>query len=149
MKKETLLILGLPETATEEQVHDAIVNLNKKAEQVETLQLANVTAAVDAAIADRRITADKRDHFINLGKAAGLQSLTETLNLMQPARKPTDMLDLSNDNAGKQQPTGKQEYAKLSDVPEDKLLELRKDNPKEYSRLYKREYGIECPVIKE
>lgn len=149
MKKETLLILGLPETATEEQVHDAIVNLNKKAEQVETLQLANVAAAVDAAIADRRITSDKRDHFINLGKAAGFQSLTETLNLMQPTRKPTDVLDLSNDNAGKQQPTGKQEYAKLSDVPEDKLLELRKDNPKEYARLYKQEYGIECPVIKD
>lgn len=37
-------------------------------------------------------------------------------------------------------------YKKLSEVPGDKLLELREQQPDEYKRLYKAEYGMECEI---
>ena len=37
-------------------------------------------------------------------------------------------------------------YKKLSDVPQGELLALRKEQPEEYKRLYKEEYGMECEL---
>ena len=146
MNKETLLLLGLPEQATDEQVHSAVLAMKAKADTADSLQLANVTAAVDAAIAERRITADKRDHFINLGKTSGFKCLSDTLAMMQPARKPNDVVHLNNDKpAGGA--AGKAEYKKLSDVPENEVMSLRNDKPDEYARLYEAEYGVKCPKL--
>lgn len=147
MKKETLLLLGLAETATEEQVHAAVTALKSKADNAETLTLAAITAQVDAAITERRITADRKEFFINLGKTSGADALRQTLELMQPARKPTDVIDTTKDA-----PQGQPEqatFAKLSEVPADKVGKLRKDNPNEYMRLYKAEYGIDCPKLED
>lgn len=147
MKKETLLLLGLPETATEEQAHAAIVALKSKADSAERLTLAAITAQVDAAINEKRITADRKEFFINLGKTSGADALRQTLELMQPARKPSDVLDTSKDAPhGQQEPTA---FAKLSEVPAEKIGKLRKENPNEYMRLYKAEYGIECPKLED
>ena len=146
MNKETLLLLGLSEQATDEQVHSAVLAMKAKADNADALQLANVTAAVDAAIAERRITADHRDHFINLGKTSGFKCLSETLAMMQPARKPNDVVNLRNDK-----PAGgaaeKPAYKKLSDVPENEVMNLRNDKPDEYARLYEAEYGVKCPKL--
>lgn len=147
MKKETFLLLGLAETATEEQVHAAVTALKSKADNAETLTLAAITAQVDAAITERRITADRKEFFINLGKTSGADALRQTLELMQPARKPTDVIDTTKDA-----PQGQPEqatFAKLSEVPADKVSMLRKDNPNEYMRLYKAEYGIDCPKLED
>lgn len=147
MKKETFLLLGLAETATEEQVHAAVTALKSKADNAETLTLAAITAQVDAAITERRITADRKEFFINLGKTSGVDALRQTLELMQPARKPTDVIDTTKDA-----PQGQPEqatFAKLSEVPADKVNKLRKDNPNEYMRLYKAEYGIDCPKLED
>lgn len=147
MKKETFLLLGLAETATEEQVHAAVTALKSKADNAETLTLAAITAQVDAAITERRITADRKEFFINLGKTSGADALRQTLELMQPARKPTDVIDTTKDA-----PQGQPEQAtfvKLSEVPADKVSKLRKDNPNEYMRLYKAEYGIDCPKLED
>ena len=147
MKKETLLLLGLPETATGEQAHAAIVALKSKADSAERLTLAAITAQVDAAINEKRITADRKEFFINLGKTSGADALRQTLELMQPARKPSDVLDTSKDAPhGQQEPTT---FAKLSEVPAEKIGKLRKENPNEYMRLYKAEYGIECPKLED
>ena len=147
MKKETFLLLGLAETATEEQVHAAVTALKSKADNAETLTLAAITAQVDAAITERRITADRKEFFINLGKTSGADALRQTLELMQPARKPTDVIDTTKDA-----PQGQPEqatFAKLSEVPAVKVSKLRKDNPNEYMRLYKAEYGIDCPKLED
>lgn len=147
MKKETLLLLGLPETATEEQVHAAVTALKSKADSAETLTLAAITAQVDAAINEKRITADRKEFFINLGKTSGADALRQTLELMQPVRKPTEVIDTTKDAPqGQQEPTT---FAKLSEVPADKIGKLRKENPNEYMRLYKAEYGIECPKLED
>ena len=147
MKKETLLFLGLSETATEEQVHAAVTALKTKADNAETLTLAAITAQVDAAIKEKRITADRKEFFINLGKTSGADALRQTLELMQPVRKPTEMIDTSGDAAhGKAEP---HTFAKLSEVPAKDVAKLRKENPNEYMRLYKEEYGIDCPKLEE
>lgn len=146
MKKETFLLLGLPETATEEQVHAAIKAMKSKADNAETLTLAAITAQVENAIKEHRITADKKDMFINLGKTSGADTLRQTLELMQPVRKPNDVIDTSKDA-----PQGGQHeqatFAKLSEVPADQIGKMRKENPKKYMRLYKAEYGIDCPKL--
>ena len=144
MNKETLPLLGLAEDATEQQVHEAVRLMKERADKAESLELASVTAAVEHAITEKRITADKKEHFVELGKKVGLASLNETLSLMRPAQKPTDVITQENKPA-----TGYAEYKKLSEVPEDELRTMRKDNPREYARLYKAEYGIESPELKD
>lgn len=141
MNKEFLQLLGLSETATEQEAVGALRLLKEKADKVETLQLASITAVVDGAIAEKRITADKKDHFVNIGKAAGIDSLRTTLSLMQPVRKPTEVIrqtDAPRDDEPKT-------YAKLSDVPADQLEKLREERPQDYERLYKAEYGHDIP----
>lgn len=148
MTKEQLALLGLPETATEEQATAALTLMKGRADNAEQIQLAAVTQAVDQAVAERRILAEQRDHFIKLGKSAGVEMLSETLATMHPQKKPTETINL-----GKQSAPGAgaapKTYAKLSEVPEGERLELRKSNPGEYMRLYKEEYGVECPGLKE
>lgn len=141
MNKEILQLLGLSETATEQEAVGALRLLKEKADKVETLQLASITAIVDGAIAEKRITADKKEHFVNIGKAAGIDSLRTTLSLMQPVRKPTEVIrqtDAPRDDEPKT-------YAKLSDVPANQLEKLREERPQDYERLYKAEYGHDIP----
>ena len=90
----------------------------------------------------------QRDHYIKLGKAAGVEMLADTFKAMPIQRKPTDILNLSQQSAPGtgSQPTG---YTKLSDVPQSELMPLRKDQPAEYMRLYKEEYGVDCPPLSE
>lgn len=148
MTKEQLALLGLPETATEEQATAALNLMKGRADNAEQIQLAAVTQAVDQAVAERRILAEQRDHYIKLGKAAGVQMLRDTLSTMHPQQKPGEVINL-----GKQSAPGTGEapktYTKLSEVPEAERLELRKNNPGEYMRLFKEEYGVECPKLED
>lgn len=148
MTKEQLALLGLPETATEEQATAALALMKGRADNAEQIQLAAVTQAVDQAVAERRILAEQRDHYIKLGKAAGVQMLRDTLSTMHPQQKPGEVINL-----GKQSAPGTGEapktYTKLSEVPEAERLELRKNNQAEYMRLFKEEYGVECPELKD
>lgn len=141
MNKEFLTLLGLSETATEQDAVGALRLLREKAEKGETLRLAGITAVVDAAIAEKRITADKKEHFVNIGKTAGIDSLRETLSLLPPSRKPTEAIHLHDDHATSEPRT----YTKLSEVPTEQIEALRMEKPQEYERLYKAEYGIEIP----
>lgn len=141
MNKEILQLLGLSETATEQEAVGALRLLKEKVDKVETLQLASITAIVDGAIAEKRITADKKEHFVNIGKAAGIDSLRTTLSLMQPVRKPTEVIHQTDAPRDDEPKT----YAKLSDVPADQLEKLREERPQDYERLYKSEYGHDIP----
>ena len=140
MNKEILQLLGLSETASEQEAVSALRLLKEKADKAESLQLASINALVDGAVADKRITADKKEHFVNLGKSVGVESLRTTLELMQPQHKPTEVIHQTAD-----QPAGGEHktYAKLSDVPATEIPSLKESNPTEYARLYKAEYGVE------
>lgn len=144
--KAIALKLGLPETATLNEILSSVeVLLGYKTanEQLrrekEEMQLAGITAAVESAIAERRITMDKKEHFITLGKLVGPENLKLTLEAMNPAQKPTNII---HQRGGNPDPG---EWKRLSDVPADKIMELRANDKTAYIRLYKAEYGVDCP----
>lgn len=147
--KAIALKLGLPENATEEQVLAKIGEVQLSAAdavkfkaELDQQKDAAITLAVENAVAAKKITDDKKAHFITLGQKVGLESLNETLNLMQGAVKPTNFV---NGNGG----AAPMEYNKLSDVPADKLVALRDEEPEKYAKLYKAEYGVDVPKSKQ
>lgn len=144
--KTVALKLGLQETADEGAVLAKITELQSvSAENVqlkkklEDMELAQITSMVDGAVAENRITSDKKSHFVELGKKIGAESLKTTFDSMSPAARLSKIVKGSGETA----PVPK-EYKKLSEVPGDELLRLRNDSPDEYCRLYKAEYGVEC-----
>ena len=123
---EILQLLGV---ATE---NDALAAIKALQEQNAALNLARITDAVDAAVAEKRITADKKEHFISLGKQSGVENLRTTLSMFAPAQKPTDVINAN----------GKQTVAlKWGDCDAAQLETLRKENREEYIRLFKEHYG--------
>lgn len=150
--KEIAKILGLKEDATEAAIKDKLIALNQerkddaaksrireleeKLRQLEAEKAAQekkaITTLVDAAVREGKITADKKQHFVELGCKVGVDSLTETLSCMNPAIKPTDVI-------GHHSTTQK----KFSEMNENELKELRDNNRTVYCELYRREFGIE------
>lgn len=95
MELKTLALqLGLPETADEAAVNAKLAELkaskeehDKIKQENEQLKLAQITDAVDAAIAEKKIPSDKKQHFIEVGKKLGLEDLKATLAAMSPQVK--------------------------------------------------------------
>ncbi len=92
--KTLALTLGLPETADEAAVNAKLAELNASKEEADRvrqenqqLKLAQITAAVDTAIADGKIPADKKQHFLDLGGKVGIETLSETIAAMSPKAK--------------------------------------------------------------
>lgn len=92
--KTLALTLGLPETADEAAVNAKLAELKQKnaeadslRQENDSLKLAQITAAVDGAIAAKKIPAEKKQHFLDLGKAVGIDTLTATLDAIAPAQK--------------------------------------------------------------
>lgn len=143
-EKKLALMLGLPETATSEQIEAALTAQKAQNEalkqQAEALALAGITTAVENAIAQRRLSASKKDEFIELGKQMGLEALGKVLEAMNPATKLSETL---NHKDGTTAPTT---YSKLSEVPADKLMDMRTNNREEYKKLYEAEFGIPCVI---
>ena len=97
--KTLALTLGLPETADEAAVNAKLAELKAANDDVENirreneqLKLSQVTAAVDAAIAAKKIPAEKKQHFLDLGKTVGIETLNATLDAIAPAQKPSSTL---------------------------------------------------------
>ena len=142
--------LGLPETADEAAVLAKVAELKEMETENVTLkkdkadlELAQITAAVETAIGERRLSADKKDHFITLGKSVGLETLKTTLAAMSPATRLSQMISHSGGTPAPGTPVA---YTKLSEVPEAELRRMRSDDPDQYRRLYKAEYGCECTI---
>lgn len=148
MDREKLALkLGLGKDASEEAIFAELSKLKTAGEEVENLRKENealltsrIEAMVDSAIVEKKIDAGRKEHFVSLGKKVGADELKEVFDSMSPRV----MLSSIVNGSGAANTPG--EYKKLSDVPESKLLDLRRDNPSEYKRLYKEEYGIECEL---
>lgn len=142
--KTIALFLGLTEGASEADILAKVKELKLVADKVGPLELAveqqrvaAITTEVETAISLKKVTADKKEHFITLGKKVGLEDLRATLQLMTPASKPTDHIHLGKD--GKETA----EFKKLSDVPEAELKLMRENDKETYQRLFKAEYGTD------
>ena len=149
MENKTIALkLGLPETATDAEISAKLTELNQLYEQnvsllkeKESLTLVNITSLVTQAIAEKRLEEKDKDQFVELGKKIGLEELEKTLKAMHPAVKLSSVLGHQGGA-----PAGDQNFTKLSEVPADRIAALRSENPKEYKRLYKAEYGIDCEI---
>ena len=149
-QKVIALQLGLPDTATEDEIKAKMEELKASKAQVtalekekETLTLAAITQAVETAITEKRIGADRKEQFINLGKSIGVDELKKTFEAMSPQVKLSTVI---TQHGGTPAGVTKATYAKLSDVPEDELETMRAENPDAYKKLYKAEYGMDCEL---
>lgn len=148
-QKIIALQLGLPETADETAISTKIAELKaskdneeKLRKENETLQLGRITSVVEKAIAEQRIGADKKQQFVELGKKVGVEDLEKTFEAMSPQVKLSAVIG----HQGGASTATTATYKKLSEVPSDKLEEMREKQPEEYKRLYKAEYGMECEI---
>lgn len=146
--KVLALQLGLPETADEAAVNAKLAKLKAAEEEAATLKADKekleedaITAAVDTAIAERRLAADKKQQFVDLGKKFGLADLKATLSAMEPRVKPSQLINPGSGNSAEKD--GEKKYSKLSEVPAQELVTLKRDNEPEYRRLYIAEYGFD------
>lgn len=152
--KKIALSLGLPETATEADVTAKIGELQaakvenekllKESESLKkekaALELSGITGVVEKAIGEKKIGSEKKEQFVELGKKIGAEELQKTFDAMQVQVK------LSHIVGGGSAGGAKGGWKKLSDVPADELMKLRADDPAEYKRLYRAEYGMECEL---
>lgn len=128
-----LLALGLAATATED---DAVLKIQGLQNENKQLRLAGITAAVETAIAEHRITEAQKAHFVNLGEKVGMEELHSTLACFSPAVKPNQFIN----------PASGKVSLKWEDCSPEQLEQLRNENSQEYCRLYKEHYGIEAEL---
>lgn len=143
--------LGLPENADESAILAKLNEQKAQAQEAETLRAtlaaqteAAVEAEVAAAVADHRVQLSMKDHYLQLGRDLGVERLRITLASLSPREKITETL---GHQASPKPLEDSSQWKKLSDVPEAQFLKLRSEDPETYKRLYKAEYGIECPPI--
>lgn len=155
--KELALSLGLAATATEAEVNAEIsklklasANVSALQKQVNSLkaaqdamQLAAITSAVDKAIQEKRLLAGMKNHFVELGKKIGLDSLNVTLSAMQPQMKLSVTLHRTDKGTMVAEENDFSKYEKLSAVPANVMMDLHDNHHDEFVRLYKAEYGFE------
>lgn len=146
-QKALALSLGLPEGADEATIMAKLETLKASAAEADELRNQQVTlmqqqieAVVEAAIAEKRIEETMKAHFVEMGKTIGVETLKTTFAAMNPRTKLSTVLN----SAGSE--VKPEAYTKLSDVPSDKLMELRDSNLELYKQLYKAEYNMECPL---
>lgn len=131
--EKILLKLGLAPGATEDE---AVAAIGRLQEEKDTMRLARITDSVETAIKDRRITADKKEKYLDLGKQIGLDSLNALFADMTPAQKPLDLVKpAGGGNGGAVNLT-------WATATADQLADLRDNNREEYVRLYKEHYGF-------
>jgi ATP-dependent protease ClpP protease subunit len=139
------LALGLAATATEAEITAELTKLTGKAARVDELEAAlkgvreaQVTAMVDAVVG-KKITADKRQHFVDLGNNSGVDVLKNTLDAIPEIVKPTGVIVPPKGSDGETE-------KKFEDLTAAELTDLRENNRPEYIRLYEARYGLK-PVI--
>jgi hypothetical protein len=155
--KAVALMLGLTDAATLTDVQKKInvvleyQNANARLisekdnlqKELDKLKLAGVTTLVDTAIAEGKIGADKKEHFITLGKTVGAESLKLPFDAMNAAVRPTAILAGGKTSSAASAGV----YEKWEDVPEAELKLMRSGDPEQYKRLYKKQFGVDCPQL--
>lgn len=151
--KDVALMVGLQETATEAEVRDRMKLMldehNRLAEaekKLSELARQRVVALVDKGIAEKRIGAEKREEMIAL---LGKLSADEAEKLIQGMAVQLKPSDLIQPGAGATLGATPEGWKSLHDVPADRLMKLKAERPDEYKRLYKAEYGMDCPVMND
>ena len=140
MSEKTEKVESIDTQLEQLQKENAELNAQLKTlkEENDGLKLAGITAAVDKAIAEKRLDAEKKSQFVELGKKVGIEELEGILGAMTPKAKLSAVL-----NGGRRVAAdNNSEWKTLHDVPAEKMMELRNERPEEYQRLYKATYQL-------
>lgn len=132
--EKILLKLGLAPGATEDE---AVAAIGRLQEEKATMSLARITDSVERAIKEKRINADKKEKYLNLGKQIGLDSLNALFADMPPAQKPLDLVKPSGGSG-----TAADVKLTWATATADQLADLRDNNREEYVRLYREHFGF-------
>lgn len=142
---EILKALNLKEGATEEMAVKAINSLKEKAargEEVEKLfnqeKEKRIELMVSKAVEEKKIDADKKDQFINIGKTSGEEALAMCLSQMQP-RVLEDVQQAIEDKKAKIKIELTAEMWDKLDK-EGKLYDLKKNDSQTYEKLFEAKF---------
>lgn len=135
MNEKIVLALGLSKEATEEQVLGAIAQMKEKSEASDKLTLSLVTAQVDEAIRQGRISAEARETYLQIGLTLGCDQLSIALCAHTAPVRPSTLVAEKN--------TAPTTYIRLSDIPIDQLEQYKQEYPEDYARLYRELYGCD------
>lgn len=131
--------LGLAEGSSNEAILEKIESLKADAEtanaQLEAMNEKMFASAIETAIADGRITADKKDHFMKLAIECGYEFLKETLEACQPRQTLASQLE-----PDKGEPAMTVAHYDRMDR-DGSLLAFKKANPEKFAELYKLKFG--------
>ena len=135
MNEKIVLALGLSKEATEEQVLGAIAQMKEKSEASDKLTLSLVTAQVDEAIRQGRISAEARETYLQIGLTLGCDQLAIALCTHTAPVRPSTLIAEKN--------TSPTTYIRLSDIPIGQLEQYKQEHPEDYVRLYRELYGCD------
>lgn len=135
MNEKIVLALGLSKEATEEQVLGAIAQMKEKSEASDKLTLSLVTAQVDEAIRQGRISAEARETYLQIGLTLGCDQLAIALSAHTAPQRPSTLLH--------EKSTSSTTYIRLSDIPIGQLEQYKQEHPEDYARLYRELYGCD------
>lgn len=135
MNEKIVLALGLSKEATEEQVLGAIAQMKEKSEASDKLTLSLVTAQVDEAIRQGRISAEARETYLQIGLTLGCDQLAIALCAHTAPVRPSTLVAEKN--------TSPTTYIRLSDIPIGQLEQYKQEHPEDYVRLYRELYGCD------
>lgn len=135
MNEKIVLALGLSKEATEEQVLGAIAQMKEKSEASDKLTLSLVTAQVDEAIRQGRISAETRETYLQIGLTLGCDQLAIALSAHTAPVRPSTLLH--------EKSTSPTTYIRLSDIPIGQLEQYKQEHPEDYARLYRELYGCD------
>jgi hypothetical protein len=143
--KDFALLVGLQETATEQEVRDRVAQLQNDgktcadlSKRLEKLEADAIAKSVDTAIKEHRIDLAKREHFVSLGKQIGAQALAETLAAMTPAVRATDII---KQQAAVNATLAAKTWDELDRAGQ--LVTLKQQNPEVFAVKYKEKFGEE------
>ena len=139
------LALGLPESATEAEILAKIqsdqnaktvleTRLDTLETEAKTKEQARIESLVNLAIQEQKITADKKELYLGIGKTSGVETLEKLISEIQPVQRASAQINLkSGDGAEK----------KFAELSYEEISDLKLNNKDTYIALYKEEFGEE------
>lgn len=154
--KKIAIKLGLDPEASEDSILRVLETKIELASKVETYkasmeamkvevdkQKENEIITLVSTNVDKKFTADKKEHFVTLGKTAGIEVLKSTFEAMGDITgKPTDVTGQSP-GSGKNADDDEMTFKTLVSKGNDFVEQYKKENRADYIKLFKAEYGEE------
>jgi hypothetical protein len=107
-------------------------------QEINAIKENNIVNLVDANI-DKKITADKRNFYIDLGKKNGIETLQSIIENLPELKGPSQLIKNSKISASENIKT----FADIKSQGIEAVNLFKKENTDQYKKLFKAEYGFE------